>query len=174
MTHIAPIVVEPLTAAAFAAFGDVIEAAGPPRVINAGTCRRFHDLARLDFGADGRAGVSVFLADPVTLPHDVALVERHPDGSQAFLPLSADPFLVVVAPDVDGVPGPPRAFLTTPGQGINYHRGVWHGVLTPLDRPGSFAVVDRIGPGANLEEYRYPAPYTITRRAATTLPARGL
>ncbi len=154
---------EPLTAAAFAAFGDVLEARGAPdRIINDGLCGRFHDRARLDFGT-GRAGISVFDAVPRGLPYDFTLVERHPEGSQAFLPMTAHPFLVVVAPDAGGRPGRPRAFLTTGAQGINLHRGTWHGVLTPLAAPGLFAVVDRIGAGANLEEYRYDAPWRVVR-----------
>ena len=115
----------------------------------------------MDFGT-GRAGISVFDADPRNLPYDFDLVERHPDGSQAFLPMTTAPFLVIVAPDEAGRPGAPRAFLTAPGQGINLHRGTWHGVLTPLAAPGLFAVVDRIGEGPNLEEYRYSAPWRVT------------
>ncbi|MEZ5779057.1 MAG: ureidoglycolate lyase [Paracoccaceae bacterium] len=152
---------EPMTATAFAPFGDVLEASGDPdKLINDGMCGRFHDRARLDFGT-GRAGISVFDAVPRSLPYRFTLVERHPDGSQAFLPLSQNPFLVIVAPDEGGRPGAPRAFLTAPGQGINLHRGVWHGVLAPLHAPGLFAVVDRIGDGANLEEHRYAAEYTV-------------
>ena len=117
---------EPLTAAAFAPFGDVLAADGPPdRLINQGFCGRYHDRARLDFGADGRAGLSVFNAQPRALPYEFALVERHPEGSQAFLPLSQHPFLVIVAPDEGGKPGAPRAFLTNGAQGINLHRGTW-------------------------------------------------
>lgn len=154
---------EPLTPEAFAPFGDVLEATGAPdRLINAGLCGRWHDRARLDFGAEGRAGISVFLAEPRSLPHQLDLLERHPEGSQAFLPMTAAPFLVIVAPDEGGRPGQPRAFLTAPGQGINLHRGTWHGVLTPLSAPGLFAVVDRIGPGANLEEHRLSPPLAIT------------
>jgi ureidoglycolate lyase len=152
---------ETLTAAAFAPFGDVLEAAGPPdRMINAGLCARFHDRARLEI-ATGRAGISVFDAQPRALPYSFDLVERHPLGSQAFLPMTAAPFLVIVAPDEGGTPGTPRAFLTNGAQGINLHRGTWHGVLTPLTAPGLFAVVDRIGDGPNLEEFRYPQPWTV-------------
>lgn len=154
---------EPLDPAAFAPFGDVLEPRGhPARLINEGLCTRFHDRARLDFGS-GRAGISVFDAAPRGLPYDVTLVERHPEGSQAFLPMTAAPFLVIVAPDAGGLPGRPRAFLTDGAQGINLLRGTWHGVLTPLAAPGLFAVVDRIGPGANLEEYRYAAPWRVVR-----------
>lgn len=156
------IVAAPLTAEAFAPFGDVLDCDGPPdKMINAGLCGRYHDRARLDFG-EGRAGISLFKADLRALPYSFDLVERHPDGSQAFLPMSMNAFLVIVAPDEAGTPGTPQAFLTSPGQGINFHRGTWHGVLTPLAGPGLFAVVDRIGAGANLEEHRYAAPFEVT------------
>ena len=160
MTQLTP---KPLSAAGFAPYGDVLEAEGDPdKLINDGLCGRFHDRALLDFGT-GRAGISVFKAQARTLPYRFDLVERHPDGSQAFLPLSADPFLVIVAQDEGGTPGRPCAFLTAPGQGINLHRGVWHGVLSPLAPPGLFAVVDRIGAGSNLEEYRYGTPFEVAK-----------
>lgn len=153
---------EPLTPAAFAGFGDVLDAAGnPDRLINQGLCGRYHDRARLDFGPGGRAGISIFKAEPRVLPHALDMVERHPEGSQAFLPMSPDPFLVIVAPDEDGLPGRPRAFLTAPGQGINLLRNTWHGVLTPLSDPGLFAVVDRIGDTPNLEEHWFKMPYVV-------------
>ncbi|MFZ8941572.1 MAG: ureidoglycolate lyase [Gemmobacter sp.] len=153
---------EPLDPAAFAPFGDVLEAAGAPdRIINAGLCGRFHDRARLDFGPAGRAGISIFRAALRRLPLTLDLLERHPEGSQAFVPMSADGFLVVVAPDAGGQPGRPRAFLTRPGQGVNVLRNTWHGVLTPLAGSGLFAVIDRIGPGANLEEHHLADPWTV-------------
>ncbi|GHD98813.1 ureidoglycolate hydrolase [Defluviimonas sp. 20V17] len=155
---------EPLTAAAFAPFGDVLDASGAPdKIINQGLCGRWHDRARLDFGSGGRAGISLFRAEPRSLPYSLQMVERHPEGSQAFLPMHEHPFLVVVAPDADGVPAMPRAFLTAPGQAINLHRGTWHGVLTPLHAPGLFAVVDRIGEGANLQEHWFDTPYIVTK-----------
>jgi ureidoglycolate lyase len=160
MTEIA---IRPIDAAAFAAFGDVIDCAGDPdRIINQGLCGRYHDRARLDF-ADGRAGVSLFKAEPRTLPLTLEMVERHPDGSQCFIPMSMDPFLVIVAPNEGGAPGTPLAFETAPGQAVNFHRGTWHGVLTPLHAPGLFAVVDRIGAGANLEEHWFGTAFTIVR-----------
>lgn len=155
------IIAQPLTAEAFAPFGEVLEAAGEPdRLINQGQCGRHHDLARIDFG-DGRAGISVFNAVPRGLPLAVEMVEHHPQGSQAFLPMAQAPFLVVVAPDENGVPGTPQAFLAAPGQGVNYRRNVWHGVLAPLAAPGLFAVVDRIGDGPNLEEHWFAEPWTV-------------
>lgn len=153
---------EPIAPATFAPFGDVLEAEGTPdRIINAGLCGRFHDRARLDFGPDGRAGISIFRAELRRLPLALDLLERHPEGSQAFVPMSADGFLVVVAPDAGGVPGRPRAFLTRPGQGVNILRNTWHGVLSPLAGSGLFAVIDRIGPRANLEEHRPAEPWII-------------
>ncbi len=148
---------EPLTATAFAPYGDVLDATGDFRLINAGLCQRHHDRARLDFG-DGRAGVSIFSAQPRALPYTFDLIERHPDGSQAFVPMTQHPFLVIVASDPQATP---QAFITNGTQGINLHRGTWHGVLTPLHAPGLFAVIDRIGPGPNLEEYRYPQAWRV-------------
>lgn len=153
--------VQPLTVAAFAPFGDVLDASGmPDKIINQGKCGRYHDRATLDF-TDGHAGISIFKGDKRTLPLILDMVERHPMGSQAFVPMSADPFLVVVATDDAGTPSDPQAFVTQPGQAINFHRGTWHGVLTPLHEPGLFAVIDRIGDGVNLEEHWFDTPFTI-------------
>lgn len=152
---------EPLTATAFAPFGDVIEVKGAPdKIINQGLCGRHHDLARLEFDG-GHAGISLFDAEPRALPYRLEMMERHPLGSQAFIPLNPAPFLVIVAADAGGAPATPRAFLTAPGQGINLLRNTWHGVLTPLAAPGLFAVIDRIGPGDNLEEYWFDAPHSV-------------
>ena len=151
---------EPLTATAFALFGDVLDATGDFRLINAGLCQRHHDRAKLDFGPDGRAGISIFKAEPRALPYSFDLIERHPDGAQAFLPMSEHPFLVIVSA---GPAATPRACLTNGAQGINLHRGTWHGVLTPLHAPGLFAVVDRIGATPNLEEHNYTQAWTVTR-----------
>lgn len=148
----------PLTADAFAPFGDVLDATGDYRLINEGMCHRHHDRAKLDFGPDGRAGISIFQAEARTLPYAFDLIECHPQGSQAFLPMTADPFLVIVATSPDAVP---QAFLTNGAQGINLHRGTWHGVLTPLHAPGLFAVVDRIGTTPNLMEHRFTEPWTV-------------
>ena len=155
------ITVTPLTPETFAPFGDVLDTQGAPdRLINQGLCGRYHNRARLDFGT-GQAGLSLFQAAPRSLPYRLEMVERHPEGSQAFIPMSLTSFLIIVAPDSDGIPGLPRAFLTAPGQAVNLLRGTWHGVLTPLDAPGLFAVVDRIGPGDNLEEHWFKTPYEV-------------
>ena len=156
--------IEPLTRAAFAPFGDVIEVdetlANHP--INGGTTQRFHDLGTATVsGTDARVALSIARATPFTLPLDLTMVERHPHGSQAFVPLAPTRFLVVVAPDEGGRPGAPRAFLAGPGQGINYHQGTWHGVLTALDGVTDFLIVDRIGLEDNCDTFDYPTPYRI-------------
>jgi ureidoglycolate lyase len=143
-----------LTQDAFAPFGDVLSVDGiADKIINQGKCARYHDRAKLDFGPDGRAGISLFHAEARALPYHLDMMERHPEGSQAFLPLHEHPFLVVVAKDLEGKPDLPQAFITPPSVGINYHRNIWHGVLTPLSAPGLFAVIDRIGNTKNLEEF---------------------
>ena len=118
----------------------MIETAGANHYpINAGRTERFHDLAKVELaGVHARALISIFRGEPAALPYTFDLVERHPLGSQAFYPLSAHPFLVIAAPDEGGKPGTPRAFLTTPGQGVNIALNTWHGVLTPLVETSEF------------------------------------
>lgn len=153
---------EPLTAKRFAPFGDILDFSGEPdQIINQGMCGRFHDRAKVTH-IKGRSGISLFDAVPRQLPCRLEMMERHPLGSQAFLPMTDAGFLVTVAEDINGQPGLPNAFLTKPYVGVNYHSNIWHGVLTPLSAPGRFAVIDRIGPGNNLEEYWFEKAYMIT------------
>lgn len=154
----------PLTREAFAPFGDVIETAGAEHfAINNGKCERYHDLATVEAAGPGaRAIVSIFSGTPYELPLKLTMVERHPFGSQAFIPLSPRPFLVIICEDTDEGPGRPAAFVAAPGQGVNYPRNRWHGVLTPIGQPQDFAVVDRAGEGTNLEEFFFDEPWTIT------------
>ncbi len=153
----------PLDRESFRPFGDVIEAEGAdPLPINGGMCERYHDLARMEAtGSGGRLNISIARSRPYALPLRLTIVERHPFGSQAFVPLSPRPFLVVVCPDEDGRPGTPQAFLTAPGQGVNYLRNTWHGVLTPLGEAQDFLIVDRVGEGSNLEEHHFGEPWEI-------------
>tara|TARA_R110002124_G_scaffold85382_10_gene221659 strand:- start:1585 stop:2079 length:495 start_codon:yes stop_codon:yes gene_type:complete len=156
------IAVQPLTVEAFAPFGEVIEVSGAPdKIINQGLCGRYHDRAALDFGPQGRAGISVFDARARALPYELEMMERHPEGSQAFIPMHGNPFLVIVAADEAGRPGTPQAFVTSGAQGINVHRNTWHGVLTPLADPGLFAVIDRIGATPNLQEHWFDTPWRV-------------
>lgn len=155
------IVAKPLTALLFKTYGEVIEQGDEPTMmINQGNCARYHNLATLDIKA-GQAGISVFHAKPYSMPLELAMMERHPIGSQAFIPLNSDPFLIVVAQDVDDSPSTPVAFVTNGRQGVNYRRNTWHGVLTPLAGNGLFAVVDRIGEGENLQEHWFTSHYQI-------------
>lgn len=157
------ICIQPMTAAGFAPFGDLLDVAGAPdKIINQGLCGRYHDRAQMEF-CEGRAGLSLFQAEPRDLPLPLAMMERHPEGSQAFIPMSEHGFLVIVAPDEGGRPGAPLAFETQPGQAVNFYRNTWHGVLTPLHAPGLFAVVDRIGAGANLQEHWFETAYVVER-----------
>ena len=157
------IIARPLTREVFAPFGEVIEKAGSEtRLINNGMCTRHHDLAAVEIrGEGGRPSVNIFAGKPYAMPLMLEMVERHPLGSQAFIPMHDRPFLVVVCPDEEGRPGIPSAFITKPGQGVSFPPGQWHGVLTPLDEPGDFVVVDRAGDGNNLEEHYFDEPWRI-------------
>ena len=156
----------PLTAQAFTSFGDVLDdAASPDYVINDGACARYHDRARLEVDSAGRLGISVFVSRCYTLPLTVDTLERHPLGSQAFIPLSREPYLVVVAPDEGDRPGPVQAFVASSGQGVNLHKGIWHGVLTPLGNDGHFAVVDRIDARPGPDGVAYARPSTAKDEA---------
>jgi ureidoglycolate lyase len=158
-----PITIEPLTREAFSPFGQVIEMAGAHHYpINSGMTERYHDLARIELGGvHPRPMISLFRGQPYALPLSLKMVERHPLGSQAFYPLSDRPFLVIVAPDERGKPGTPRAFRTSPGQGVNIAMNTWHGVLTAQADVSDFIVVDRGGDGNNLEEFFFEVPYTV-------------
>ncbi|WP_420134817.1 ureidoglycolate lyase [Rhodopseudomonas sp.] len=157
------ITAQPLTAAAFAPFGTLIDTTQvAPRPMNAGMAQRFHDLAAIEVTGEGaRVVVGLVQAQPYPLPLRLGLVERHPLGSQAFVPLNAAPFLVVVCPDEARRPGAPQAFVTAPHQGVCYAPNIWHGVLTPFGAAQDFVVIDRGGPGINLEEYPFDEPWIV-------------
>ena len=157
------IIARPLTREVFAPFGEVLEKAGSEtRLINNGMCTRHHDLAPVEIiGEGGRPSINIFAGKPYAMPLMLEMVERHPLGSQAFIPMHDRPFLVVVCPDEEGRPGTPSAFITKPGQGVSFPPGQWHGVLTPLEEPGDFVVVDRAGDGNNLEEHYFDEPWRI-------------
>ena len=151
--------IAPLTRDAFAAFGDVIETEGAEHfTINQGTTERYHDLAGVELG-EGRALINVFRAEPRSFPMELAMMERHPLGSQAFVPMNGSDFLLVVAPAGPApAPGDLRAFLAKGGQGVNYRAGVWHYPVLALRRQTDFLVVDRGGPGNNLDEVTLDDP----------------
>lgn len=150
--------IEALTRDAFAPFGDVIDAEGARHItINQGFARRFDGQARIDVATQGGGvNVSLFTAQPRPAPIEIALMERHPLGSQLFAPMRARPWLVVVCDDPRDAASY-RAFRATGRQGVNYARNVWHHPLLALDADSLFLVVDRAGPGNNLEEYELGA-----------------
>lgn len=145
----------PLTAVAFAPFGEVIEIASKaPRLINEGTCERYDDLAQVDVSArEGRPLISIFKAAPRPVPFEVRTLERHPLSSQAFYPLDSTPFLVVVARDgKDPWPTRLHAFHASGDQGVSYRANTWHHALLAIGQLSRFLVIDRGGPGDNCEE----------------------
>lgn len=153
----------PLTKAAFAPYGDVVEAdPSKMRLINNGTTERYHALAEPAMvGAPERLIVNIFRGQPRRFPHVVDMMERHPFGSQSFIPLSGRPFLVGVSDDEDGKPGRPKIFLALAHQGVNYFPNTWHHPLMALGEVSDFLVVDRDNTAANLEEFFFDAPYQI-------------
>ena len=157
------IVIKPITKENFQDYGDVIERNSTPESINAGMCERHHDLARIEIDLSGRVGISIFDARIRNLPYEFNLMERHPLGSQAFLPMSLESILVIVAPDCGGKPGQPIAFETMPSQGVNIYRNVWHGVLTPISGVGRLVVIDWIGDADNLKVYEFEDSFCVVR-----------
>jgi ureidoglycolate lyase len=134
-----------LSPAAYAPYGDVIMASPqgePGRLVNQGTARRFDHLAPLEDLRPGRAAlnVSVFRCAPRSRwPLEVALLEKHPRSTQAFIPMNARRYLVVVAlggdrPDLATL----AAFVASGAQGISYRPGVWHHPMIALDNEVDF------------------------------------
>ncbi|CAG9227240.1 Ureidoglycolate lyase [Paraburkholderia sabiae] len=163
--------IEPLTREAFAPFGDVIELDGAKQIpINLGTTIRFHDLAHVDVTDEGgRTLVNLFRGQPRMLPFEVKMMERHPLGSQAFIPLNDKPYLVVVAPRGELVESEIRAFVTSGWQGVNYAKGVWHHPLLSLGEVSDFIVVDRGGEGLNLHELDLRESLWLTEEALSSV-----
>lgn len=149
--------VKSLTVSGFAPFGDVIETGlSEVKLINWGMTERHHALATADIiGENAHVLINIFRSQPWQLPVSIKMLERHPLGSQAFMPLNASDYLVVVAEDRDGLPQMPQVFLARGNQGVNYHRNIWHHPLLALGDVAQFLVIDRGGSGDNLEEHYY-------------------
>jgi len=136
----------------FSSFGDIISTKDvKPININEGYAKRFDDLADIDISNDeGKAIVSIFSALKRNFPMKIDMMEKHPLGSQAFIPMKETTFLVLVAPqgdkpDINMI----KSFIVPPGIGINYKPGIWHfPLISTVDM--NFLVVDRKGPGNNL------------------------
>ncbi len=158
MTDLITLTVRELKKSNFAPYGDVIETDGVNAIsINQGTTERFHDLAGVDVTEQGgHPVISIFRGRAFSLPIPIKMMERHPLGSQSFVPISPYPWLVVVAPaNKDGSPGVPEAFFAASHQGVSYRKGVWHHPLLSLQKTSEFLVVDRGGEGNNLEEFTF-------------------
>ena len=147
-----------LTKDNFKPYGDVIEIEGSEHFpINQGTTERFHNLAKLDLNVvGGKPIISIFESQPRPLPIKLEVMERHPLGSQAFYPLQNQDWLVVVASGSNPTDfGNLKAFRATGTQGVNYARNTWHHPLLVLEPDSRFLIVDRDGPGENLEEIAF-------------------
>ena len=147
-----------ITPERFAAYGDVIAALPDNQeAMNAARFQRFDDLAavNVDENDGGHVAISIARAKtPSALPYCFDLIERHPYGSQAFIPLSQFRFVVVVAPAGESVDAADlQAFVTNGRQGVNYHKGVWHMPLIAFEEGQEFLIVDRAGGGPNYEEH---------------------
>ena len=154
---------EPLERQAFAPFGDVVAVEGvQPITINQGFALRFNDLTRVDVASEGgETNVSLFHGEPRPQPIAIRIMERHPLGSQTFYPLQDRPWLVLVCADpLDAASY--RAFTATGRQGVTYARNAWHHPLLVLDPASRFLIVDRKGPGNNLEEVWLPEDFGLT------------
>ncbi len=152
---------EPLSKKAFEPFGNVIETSGAEHFsINAGTIERFHDLADVAIGEGENARVLINIAScnmPADLPYRLPFMERHPLGSQAFIPMDETPLIVAVAPKGDYIdPAKVKAYISNGRQGVNYHPGVWHMPLICLEKGQQMLLIDRGGAGKNCEEYHFP------------------
>ena len=157
MTAVRELRPRPVTADAFAPYGDVLDRSlAERRTINEGTATRFHRMAAAE-AEGGGAVVSIFRGTSRGFPFGIRMMERHPLGSQAFFPLSPRDWLAVVAPDAGGEPDPAglECFLVRGDQGVQYGRGVWHHPLLVLEEEQDFLVVDRDGPGGNLVEHAF-------------------
>lgn len=149
----------PLSAQGFAEFGQVIELEKAKQIsINYGLTTRFHDLLDIDTNErGGRPIVNIFRTTPIPLPHKVTVMERHPLGSQGFIPMSEQPFLVLVGrasrQTEERLQYDDLVLFSTNGrQGINFKKNTWHHFQLVLDSIQHFIVVDRAGEGDNLEE----------------------
>lgn len=159
-----PRVPQMLTRQAFAAYGDVIEVASdvPHFTINQGFTERYNNLAEVDvLRNQGHAQISLFRSSPLPTPVEIKMLERHPLSSQAFMPLSNNPYLVVVAAAGDLNTDDIQVFLAQANQGVNYRAGTWHHFCLALHEQSDFLVIDRAGEGNNCDEVVLEQPFAI-------------
>ena len=142
----------PITKENFAKYGDMISTKDiKPLEINNGYAKRYDGIANLNTSSDnGETTISIVSALKRNFPMKIDMMEKHPLGSQAFIPLKETTFLAFVAPkgekpDLDKI----ESFIIPPGIGINYNPGIWHFPLISTEDM-NFLVVDRKGSGDNL------------------------
>lgn len=150
----------PLTREAFSPYGDVISVKENDHfLINDGSTERYHDLAKVELLEGGRALINIFRATPLIYPLNIKMVERHPLGSQAFIPMNGGAYLVLVAKAGETVVASDlKAFMASGDQGVNYHAGTWHHPVLALETISDFLVVDRGGDGHNCDEIHFKEP----------------
>ena len=136
----------------FSSYGDIISTEGiTPIDINAGYAKRYDNLANINTSKEnGESIISIFSAIKRTFPMKIDMMEKHPLGSQAFIPMKETIFLAFVAPSGDK-PNLDKleSFIVPKGIGINYNPGIWHFPLISTEDM-NFLVVDRKGSGNNL------------------------
>lgn len=152
----------PLTRERFAPYGDVIEPGPAVARMNDRRFDRFDDLCSVDVG-DAPVAVSIAVSRSATrLPYRIDVVERHPLGSQAFVPLAPCRMIVVVAPPAASVSSADLvAFETNGRQGINYARGTWHMPLIAFEPGMRFLIIDRGGDEPNCDEHALDDPVVL-------------
>ena len=141
----------------FAPYGDLISTENiSPIDINAGYAKRFDNLADLDTSKDnGKTIISIFSSLKRTFPMKIDMMEQHPLGSQAFIPMKETTFLTFVAPlgkspEIDKI----QSFIIPPNHGVNYRPGIWHFPLISTEDT-NFLVIDRKGKGENLIIHKF-------------------
>lgn len=146
----------PLTSERFAPYGQIIESSrSATNAMNDARFERFDDLCNIELANDGEVSVCIARCrTPTSLPLRLDMVERHPLGSQAFIPLQPARMVVVVAPPGEGVMiDDLRAFVTNGRQGFNYRRGTWHMPLIAFEEGVEFLLIERGGNEANCETH---------------------
>jgi ureidoglycolate lyase len=141
----------------FSAYGDLISTDDiNPMDINSGYAKRFDDLANVDTSIDGgKTVVSIFSALKRTFPMKIDMMEKHPLGSQAFMPMKETTFLSFVAPTGESPEiSKIQSFIIPPKTGINYKPGIWHFPLISTEDT-DFLVIDRKGSGKNLIIHKF-------------------
>ena len=141
----------------FAAYGNLISSDSiKPININAGYAKRFDNLAKINTSKDkGETIVSIFSALKRSFPMKIDMMEKHPLGSQAFVPMKETIFLSFVAPPGDAPEiNKIQSFIIPPKMGINYKPGIWHFPLISTEDT-NFLVIDRKGNDENLTIHKF-------------------